>query len=72
MYGQRGIAEMLNICRDIREFAAKDALLLNYAKGYQGRSPPESEVGRRIAGGSRGANKNAGESDKGKDRAKVV
>lgn len=31
MYGQRGIAEMLNICRDIREVAASDALLLNYA-----------------------------------------
>lgn len=31
MYGQRGIAEMLNICRDIREVAAKDVLLLNYA-----------------------------------------
>ncbi|OXS53084.1 alpha-glucosidase/alpha-galactosidase [Cohnella sp. CIP 111063] len=31
MYGQRGIAEMLNICRDIREVAAQDALLLNYA-----------------------------------------
>ncbi len=31
MYGQRGIAEMLNICRDIRECAAEDALLLNYA-----------------------------------------
>lgn len=31
MYGQRGIAEMLNICRDIRENAAEDALLLNYA-----------------------------------------
>ena len=31
MYGQRGIAVMLDICRDIREVAAKDALLLNYA-----------------------------------------
>ncbi|MFB9277790.1 alpha-glucosidase/alpha-galactosidase [Cohnella cellulosilytica] len=31
MYGQRGIAEMLNICRDIREVAAQDVLLLNYA-----------------------------------------
>jgi alpha-galactosidase len=31
MYGQRGIAEMLNICKDIREMAAPDALLLNYA-----------------------------------------
>lgn len=31
MYGQRGIAEMLSICKDIREVAAPDALLLNYA-----------------------------------------
>jgi len=31
MYGQRGIAEMLNICQDIREVAAEDVLLLNYA-----------------------------------------
>jgi alpha-galactosidase len=31
MYGQRGIAEMLNICRDIRECASQDVLLLNYA-----------------------------------------
>lgn len=31
MYGQRGIAEMLNICKDIREVAAQDALLLNHA-----------------------------------------
>jgi alpha-galactosidase len=31
MYGQRGITEMLNICKDIREFAAPGALLLNYA-----------------------------------------
>ncbi len=31
MYGQRGIAVMLDICRDIREVAASDALLLNYA-----------------------------------------
>jgi alpha-galactosidase len=31
MYGQRGIAEMLNICKDIREVAAPDVLLLNYA-----------------------------------------
>ncbi|XEC94255.1 alpha-glucosidase/alpha-galactosidase [Paenibacillus tarimensis] len=31
MYGQRGIAEMMNICRDIREAAAPDVLLLNYA-----------------------------------------
>lgn len=31
MYGQRGIAEMLNICRDIREVASLDVLLLNYS-----------------------------------------
>ncbi|WP_127492915.1 alpha-glucosidase/alpha-galactosidase [Paenibacillus glycanilyticus] len=31
MYGQRGIAEMLNICKDIREVAEPNALLLNYA-----------------------------------------
>ncbi|MBC8081298.1 MAG: alpha-glucosidase/alpha-galactosidase [Gorillibacterium sp.] len=31
MYGQRGIAEMLQICKDIREVSAPDALLLNYA-----------------------------------------
>jgi alpha-galactosidase len=31
MYGQRGIAEMLQICKDIREHAAPDCLLLNYA-----------------------------------------
>ena len=31
MYGQRGIAEMLNICKDIREVADQDCLLLNYA-----------------------------------------
>ncbi|MCL6457866.1 MAG: alpha-glucosidase/alpha-galactosidase [Gorillibacterium sp.] len=31
MYGQRGIAEMLQICKDIREVAAAGALLLNYA-----------------------------------------
>ncbi|WP_019912214.1 alpha-glucosidase/alpha-galactosidase [Paenibacillus sp. HW567] len=31
MYGQRGIAEMLDICRDIREMAAPDVLLLNYS-----------------------------------------
>ncbi|SDD01605.1 alpha-galactosidase [Paenibacillus sp. UNCCL117] len=31
MYSQRGIAVMLDICRDIREVAAADALLLNYA-----------------------------------------
>ncbi|MBD2843671.1 alpha-glucosidase/alpha-galactosidase [Paenibacillus sp. IB182496] len=31
MYGQRGIAAMLDICKDIREVAAQDVLLLNYA-----------------------------------------
>lgn len=31
MYGQRGIAAMLEICKDIREVAEKDCLLLNYA-----------------------------------------
>jgi len=31
MYGQRGIAEMLQICKDIREVARPDVLLLNYA-----------------------------------------
>lgn len=31
MYGQRVIPEMLAFCRDIREVAAKDALLINYA-----------------------------------------
>ncbi|MEK3888198.1 alpha-glucosidase/alpha-galactosidase [Bacillus sp. FSL K6-3431] len=31
MYGQRGIQEMLNICKDIREVADPDCLLLNYA-----------------------------------------
>ncbi|GLX65741.1 alpha-glucosidase/alpha-galactosidase [Paenibacillus glycanilyticus] len=31
MYGQRGIAEMLNICKDIREVAESNVLLLNYA-----------------------------------------
>ena len=31
MYGQRGIAVMLDICKDIREVAAEDCLLLNYA-----------------------------------------
>jgi alpha-galactosidase len=31
MYGQRGIAAMLDICKDIREIARKDVLLLNYA-----------------------------------------
>lgn len=31
MYGQRGIMAMLDFCRDIREVAEEDALLLNYA-----------------------------------------
>ncbi|SFL42763.1 alpha-galactosidase [Gracilibacillus orientalis] len=31
MYGQRGIVEMLEICKDIREVADPDVLLLNYA-----------------------------------------
>lgn len=31
MYGQRGIAEMLNICQDIREVSKPDVLLLNYS-----------------------------------------
>ncbi|TSB48171.1 alpha-glucosidase/alpha-galactosidase [Alkalicoccobacillus porphyridii] len=31
MYGQRGIHEMLSICKDIREVAEPDCLLLNYA-----------------------------------------
>ncbi|MFC5467980.1 alpha-glucosidase/alpha-galactosidase [Cohnella suwonensis] len=31
MYGQRGISVMLDICKDIREVADKDVLLLNYA-----------------------------------------
>jgi alpha-galactosidase len=31
MYGQRGIAAMLDICKDIREAAREDVLLLNYA-----------------------------------------
>ncbi|NBD23934.1 alpha-glucosidase/alpha-galactosidase [Paenibacillus glycinis] len=31
MYGQRGIAAMLEICKDIREVAEPNALLLNYA-----------------------------------------
>ena len=31
MYGQRVIAEMLQFCRDIREVAEKDAILLNYS-----------------------------------------
>ncbi len=31
MYAQRGIPVMLDICRDIREVAASDAILFNYA-----------------------------------------
>lgn len=31
MYGQRGIAVMMDICKDIREVAKPDCLLLNYA-----------------------------------------
>lgn len=31
MYGQRGIPMILNLCKDIRENAEADALLLNYA-----------------------------------------
>ena len=31
MYGQRGIPMILELCRDIREHAEQDALLLNYA-----------------------------------------
>jgi len=31
MYGQRGIAAVLEFCRDIREVAEKEALLLNYS-----------------------------------------
>lgn len=31
MYGQRGIAAMMEICKDIKEVAAPDVLLLNYA-----------------------------------------
>src|SRR5690625_3923320 len=31
MYGQRGIAEMMAICKDIREVATDDCILLNYA-----------------------------------------
>lgn len=31
MYGQRGIPQLLDMCKDIREVAAPDALLLNYA-----------------------------------------
>ncbi|RCW77180.1 alpha-glucosidase/alpha-galactosidase [Saliterribacillus persicus] len=31
MYGQRGIYEMLQICKDIKEVSREDVLLLNYA-----------------------------------------
>ncbi|WP_226526757.1 alpha-glucosidase/alpha-galactosidase [Metabacillus niabensis] len=31
MYGQRGIAEMLEICKDIKEVAEENCILLNYA-----------------------------------------
>ncbi len=31
MYGQRGIAAVLDFCKDIREVAAPDCLMLNYA-----------------------------------------
>ncbi|UTR15769.1 alpha-glucosidase/alpha-galactosidase [Salipaludibacillus sp. LMS25] len=31
MYGQRGIAEMMAICKDVREVADTDCLMLNYA-----------------------------------------
>ena len=31
MYGQRGIQEMLNICKDIREVARPDCIMLSYA-----------------------------------------
>lgn len=31
MYGQRGIAAMMEFCKDIREVAAPDCLLMNYA-----------------------------------------
>ncbi len=31
MYGQRGIAEILDFCKDIREVAHKDAMMLNYS-----------------------------------------
>ncbi|MCL2426796.1 MAG: alpha-glucosidase/alpha-galactosidase [Oscillospiraceae bacterium] len=31
MYGQRGVAEILSICKDIREVSAPGALMLNYA-----------------------------------------
>ncbi|MCL2299955.1 MAG: alpha-glucosidase/alpha-galactosidase [Firmicutes bacterium] len=31
MYGQRGIAELLDVCKDIREVAEPGAMMLNYA-----------------------------------------
>ena len=31
MYGQRGIAAVLDFCQDIREVSAKDCIILNYA-----------------------------------------
>lgn len=31
MYGQRGIAAVLDFCKDIKEVAAKDCIMLNYA-----------------------------------------
>jgi len=31
MYGQRGIAEILDVCKDIREVGAPGAIMLNYA-----------------------------------------
>ena len=31
MYGQRGIAEMLSVCKDVREVAEPGAIMLNYA-----------------------------------------
>lgn len=31
MYGQRGVAAMLDFCRDIRELAAPDCIMFNYA-----------------------------------------
>lgn len=31
MYGQRGIAQILEFCKDIREVAASDCIMLNYA-----------------------------------------
>ncbi|MDR0272885.1 MAG: alpha-glucosidase/alpha-galactosidase [Clostridiales bacterium] len=31
MYGQRGIAEILDVCKDIKEVAEPNAILLNYA-----------------------------------------